>query len=216
MNGFPTRRMRRLRTSGALRDMVADVRVSRDGLIAPLVESFATDYDISGLVERMLRSNLFFSRFAYRQRIKCPVEFALGIVKGMEGMVSTTRLGEDIAGVGQNLCYPPTVNGWSGGECWIDNATLVGRCNLAAALLEGAGDYGKKLDPWRVAGTHKNSTVDSAGRFLTDLFLQGDIPSGRRESLRENAVTGVVKGDSAAIMRQLAYSIVTLPEFHLA
>ena len=36
MSGFPTRRLRRLRTSETLREMLAEVRLSRDELIAPL------------------------------------------------------------------------------------------------------------------------------------------------------------------------------------
>jgi len=36
MSGFPTRRMRRLRGSSALRDMLAEVRLTRNELIAPL------------------------------------------------------------------------------------------------------------------------------------------------------------------------------------
>ena len=36
MNGFPTRRLRRLRRCRPLRDMLASVRVSRDQLIGPL------------------------------------------------------------------------------------------------------------------------------------------------------------------------------------
>ena len=40
-------------------------------------------------VERVLRSNLFFSPLVYRTRIKPPVEFSLGIIRGLEGKVGT-------------------------------------------------------------------------------------------------------------------------------
>ena len=36
MNNFPTRRMRRLRTTAALREMLAETRLSHSDLIAPL------------------------------------------------------------------------------------------------------------------------------------------------------------------------------------
>jgi uncharacterized protein (DUF1800 family) len=187
-------------------------------LIKPLAESFAKDYDILKLVEKMLRSNLFFSPVAYRQRIKCPVEFALGIVKGLEGVVSTTQLGQDLADLGQNLYNPPTVKGWAGGRHWINSATLVGRYNLALALLRGSGPYGNKLNPWAIAKKHGCSTPKSATRFLLDLFLQSDLEPDVRDALLKTIQTSAGAGgdDPAGTLRHFAHEIVTLPEFHLA
>ncbi|MFH1921492.1 MAG: DUF1800 family protein, partial [Planctomycetota bacterium] len=96
--------------------LICETHQPDDALLAPLAASFAEDYDTGKLVETMLRSNLFFSPPAYRQRIKCPVEFALGIVKGLEGMIPTARLGSDLAALGQNLYHPPTAGGWEGGR----------------------------------------------------------------------------------------------------
>ena len=187
-------------------------------LIAPLVESFAKDYDILKLVETMLRSNLFFSLAAYRRRIKCPVEFALGIVKTLEGVVSTTQLGQDLAGLGQNLYHPPTVKGWIGGRHWINSATLVGRHNLALALLRGSGPYADKLNPWAVAQRHGCSTLKSATRFLLDLFLQGDLDPDVYETVLKTAQApaGIGSDDPEGMLRRFAHLVVTLPEFHLA
>jgi len=186
--------------------------------IAPLVESFAKDYDLLKLVETMLRSNLFFSSAAYRRRIKCPVEFALGIVKGLEAMVSTTQLAEDLAGLGQNLYYPPTVKGWTGGRYWIDSVSMIGRYNLASALLRGSGPYGDKLNPWAIAQEHGCSEAESAARFLVDLFLQNDLDPNVYETLMKAARTtaGTDSGGLEKGMRCFAHSAVTLPEFHLA
>jgi uncharacterized protein (DUF1800 family) len=193
--------------------LISEIGRPDDALIAPLVDSFARDHNIGTLVETMLRSFQFFSAAAYRRRIKCPVEYAIGIVKGMEGMVSTTRLAEDLAQLGLNLCHPPTAKGWAAGKHWINEATLAGRCNLAAAMLEGSDDYGKKLKPWAVANSHKHSTVDSAARFMIDLFCQDDISADARNSLVQSVSAG---DDPETVMRQFTYSVVTLPEFHLA
>jgi len=187
-------------------------------LIAPLVESFAKDYSVSRLVETMLRSNLFFSSSAYCRRIKCPVEFALGIVKGLEGMVSTTRLAHDLAGLGQNLYHPPTVKGWTGGRHWINSATMVGRYNLASALLQGSGPYADELSPPGVAQKHGRSTFESAARFLVGLFLQDDLDSNVYDTLLKTAQTadGAGNDDPAGLLRRFAHAVITLPEFHLA
>jgi uncharacterized protein (DUF1800 family) len=193
--------------------LISETSEPNAALIDPLAKAFAADYDIAKLVETMLRSNIFFSSVAYRGRIKSPVEFALGIVKGLEGMVSTTQLADDLAAIGQNLYYPPTVKGWPGGRHWINDATLIARSNLAAAMLKGADPYGKKLDPWTIAGKYGNTTVDSAAQFVIDLFLQNDLPAETRNAIMKTATD---KGDPAALLRQIAYAAVTLPEFHLA
>jgi len=183
-------------------------------LIVPLVESFAKDYDVLRLTETMLRSNLFFSSAAYRRRIKSPVEFALGVVKGLEGVVSTTQLAQDLAEIGQNLYHPPTAKGWAGGRHWINSASIVGRYNLSLALLRGSGPYEKKLNPRTIAKKYGRSKPESAARFLLELFLQDDLASDVREKLFETART---KGDSLDTgLRRFAHAVVTLPEFNLA
>jgi len=198
--------------------LISETDPPGEQLIAPLAESFAKDYDVAKLVETMLRSKLFFSPAAYRRRVKGPVEFALGIVTGLEGVVSTTRLGGDLAGLGQNLCHPPTVKGWPGGTHWINGATLLGRSNLALALLSGAKPYGDKLDPRAVAERHGFSDPESAAGFLLDLFVQGDLAADVRETLLESAPPSgaSARGDPAGWLRRFAHAVVTLPEFQLA
>ena len=187
-------------------------------LIAPLVKSFAKDYDILKLVETLLRSNLFFSPAAYRRRIKCPVEFALSIVKPLEEVVSTTQLAKDLADFGQNLYHPPTVKGWTGGRHWINSTTMTGRHNLALALLKASEAYGDKLNPWAVAKKHGALTTESATRFLLDLFLQGDLEPDVRDVLQKTtgAPSDTGSDDIAGTLRRFAHAVVTLPEFHLA
>jgi uncharacterized protein (DUF1800 family) len=190
--------------------LICEMEEPSEMLIAPLVESFAADYNVLRLVETMLRSNLFFSPASYRRRIKCPVEFALGIVKALEGTVSTTELAKDLADLGQNLYHPPTVKGWVGGRHWINSATIVGRHNLASDLLRGKGPYGDKLKPWELARRHGCSTAESARQFLTDLLLQGV-----GETLPKTAPASL-DADSEAVMRHFTHTIVTLAEFQLA
>jgi hypothetical protein len=198
--------------------LICETDEANPKLIAPLAQSFAKDYDILKLLEKMFRSNLFFSPVAYRRRIKCPVEFALGIVKGMEGVVSTTQLAQDLADIGQDLYHPPTVKGWTGGRYWINNTTMAGRHNLALALLKDSEAYGDKLNPWAVAKKHGNSKLESATRFLLDLFLQGDLESDVRDALLKTVQkpADVGGGDPTGTVRRFAHSVVMLPEFHLA
>ena len=179
--------------------LLNEVDTPRFALIEPLVHSFAEDYNISRLVETLLRSNLFFSDACHRRRIKCPVEYALGIVTGLEGMVSTTQLAKDLTALGQNLYHPPTLKGWPGSYAWINEATLIQRANLANALLDNSEPYKGKLKVQTVLEKYDRDSDQSDTQFLLDLFLQKDIP--------------LTSGDS---VEQTPYWVVTHPEFHLA
>lgn len=187
--------------------LISETTEPDDALIAPLAGSFAKNYDVLALVETVLRSNLFFSAAACHQRIKSPVEFSLGIVKGLEETVPTAPLAEALARLGQNLLHPPTVKGWTGGRNWINSATLAGRHNLAAALLKSDGAYGGKLNPAAVIARHARSG-DEGGRFFCDLFLQGDAKS-------DDILAGGGR-DKDADARRAVWAAIALPEFQLA
>ena len=195
--------------------LISETDEPDDKLIAPLAESLARDYDVSRVVETMLRSNLLFSEAAYRRRVKGPVEFAVGIVRGLEGLVPTERLGADLAALGQNLYHPPTTLGWQGGRHWINQSTLVGRSKLARALLAPGGPYGGKLDPAALAARHGHASPESAGPFLLDLFLGGDVPEAVRTKVLQTAPASG-GANAPARIRRLAHAVLTLPEFHLA
>ena len=192
--------------------LISETDPPSDDLIAPLAASFAQHYDISRLVKTMLESNLFFSPMAYRQRIKSPVEYALGIVKGLEEVVPTSQLGKDLANLGQNLYHPPTVKGWEGGKRWINTATVIGRNRLAADLINQTKAYGKRLDPAAIAKKHGYADPEDAGRFIIDLFLQGDV----EEKVAEALVKAGDDGDHSQRIRHIAHAVAVSPEFQLA
>ncbi len=198
--------------------LVSETQEPSDDLVAPLVAAFAKDHDISGTVETILRSNLFFSPAAYRQRIKSPVEYAVGIVRGLESLISTTRLSQALSDLGQSLCHPPTPKGFEGGRYWVNDIALTGRHNLAVAMLQGSGLYKDKLDPWKIAAKHEYTSIDSAAKFVLDLFLQGDVEQSTGDLLLAGARTADPAEDdpSAAVLRRFTHSVVTLAQFNLA
>ncbi|HID76267.1 MAG TPA: DUF1800 family protein, partial [Planctomycetaceae bacterium] len=184
-----------------------------DTLLEPLVERLAHSYDVRWVVETILRSNWFFSPMAYRRRGKSPVEFALGIVRGLEGMVGTVELGAQLAALGQDLCRPPTLDGWQGGRWWLNSATMIGRGRLAAALLSDEEPYSGRLDPLAVARSYGHHGREAAVKFLIDLFLQQDLDGLAGPQV---AAGGPADADPAAGVRRAAHRIFTLPEFQLA
>jgi uncharacterized protein (DUF1800 family) len=194
------------------RALVSEEYEPSDDLLAPLAQSLAKDYDVARVVETMLRSNLFFSPLAYRRRIKSPVEYALGIVKGFGELVPSGQLGYYLTTLGQDIINPPTIEGWQGGRLWINRATLLGRGNLAHLLVTGA-DYREKLQPDALARKHAGDSPDAAARFLIDLFLQGDVSAELAGKLVRIASAPGRSPEQA--MRQLTYAVLTLPESQL-
>jgi uncharacterized protein (DUF1800 family) len=119
--------------------LVSEMQEPSEALLNPLAETFARDFDIAKLAGTMLRSSHFFSSAAIRQRVKSPLEYALGIAAEFEVTVPPAQLHRQLAALGQDLLEPPTRAGWPGGRRWLNRFTLVGRHNLATTLLAGKG-----------------------------------------------------------------------------
>src|SRR5262249_55394059 len=97
------------------RFLVSETTPPTQELLEPLAEEFRkSDYDFGALVKTVLRSNQFFGATAYRGRVKAPVDFALGIVRALEGKIGTTALAAALEELGQNVFSPPSVKGWDG------------------------------------------------------------------------------------------------------
>ncbi len=96
--------------------------------------------EIGWAVDRILRSQLFFSNANICSRVSSPVEFMLSAVRALEMSdqpPSSMTLAEWSGRLGQELFYPPNVGGWNGGRAWLSSRTIIGRSNFAAELSEG-------------------------------------------------------------------------------
>ena len=195
-------------------------------LLAPLAEQFRkSDYDFGALVKTVLRSNLFFSEKVYRTSVKSPVDFALGIVRALEGHMGTTALVGALEGLGQNLFNPPSVKGWDGGPTWLNGQTLLFRQNLALALPSTEDPrFGRRTDPAALAAKYNKKSDEEVVDFLARLFLQGDIPAESRAKLvtylrqtkdRPVPVYWTAADASDHRVRAVCHLILTLPEFQL-
>ncbi|MFN4260147.1 MAG: DUF1800 family protein [Gemmataceae bacterium] len=208
------------------RFLISEAEPPPPDLLEPLAEQFRkSDYDFNGVVERMLRSNLFFSAHAYRARIKAPVDFALGIVRGLEGRIGTTALAAALEELGQNVFYPPSVKGWDGGKTWLNGQTLLYRQNLALALTSTQDNrFGRRTDPAVIARQYAGSDDAAQVDFFLQLFLQGDVSAAARDNLlhyleqaRKQRVPIYWTEQDAADqrLRTLCHLVLTLPEFQL-
>jgi uncharacterized protein (DUF1800 family) len=208
------------------RFLISEVETPDAEILDSLAEHYQKcDFDTGKLVELMLRSQHFFSRAAYRAKIKSPVEFAIGIVRGLDGTAGTLPLAGSLEELGQVLFEPPSVKGWDGGPAWLNAQTLLGRNNLALALTSTEDSrFGTRCDPARALARAGAKTDAEVVDGLLDVFLQGDVPAATRDKLL--AYLAQSKGvkyplywssDDATNhrLRAVAHLVLTLPEIHL-
>jgi uncharacterized protein (DUF1800 family) len=208
-----------------------------EGLLEPLADQFRkSDYDVAALMKTMLSSNWFFSKHAFRKRIKSPVEFVLGAAKavyrrGDENHPLPHRaLTPRITAMAQTLFAPPNVKGWPGGKAWLNTSTMLERNNFAAKLASGSlwdpkdsafavaegVPPAKALDPARLIEEEDASRPGEIVRALLDLH----VPGGIRSDAQAKLVAFVADGRPIGIeldrrVRETVHLILTMPEYQL-
>ncbi len=171
-------------------------------------------FDIGPIVGVILRSKHFYSRAAYRQRIKSPVEFSAGLVRTLEvprPALNPLALSAACDAQGQELFVPPNVEGWVGGSVWINSGTLLERTNWAADVVWGRSENGlAPFDPlaWSARYT---LPLDRAARAFVELLLQDDLGDEARRLTLEAGRSGTAEGLRKALQR-----LANCPEFQLA
>ena len=170
--------------------------VSEAGPPAPkLIEPLAAEiksrhFAIGPVVEIILRSQHFYSPQVYRQRIKSPVEHTAGLVRMLEvprPAFNPLALSAACDLQGQELFAPPSVEGWIGGQPWLNSATLLERTNWSSDIIWGRAENGlSPFDPMEWAARFKIDTGRIA-QALNDLLLQDDFGKEARRLTLEAA-----------------------------
>jgi uncharacterized protein (DUF1800 family) len=194
--------------------LVAEAPAPPDSLLEPLAERFRqSDYDIADLVGTILRSRHFYSEYAYRRRVKSPVEYVLGVVRAVKPTAPPRDLVGPLEAMGQPLFAPPNVRGWPGGKTWLNSATILARQNFAQVMTGSEGNQqqppaavaapsapplvtppeqpsAKPVEPMPSSAgivgivEHEKATEPAAVlNLLVDLLLQNDISEEARKRL---------------------------------
>lgn len=108
--------------------------------------------DIGLFLTTLFSSRVFYSQRATDAVIKSPVVLTIGALKSMRVPVPEKAVLVDaLRLMGQDLFFPPDVNGWPGGAAWINSNMLLVRYNFANYLLNGVSPdqfkvFAKKSD----------------------------------------------------------------------
>ena len=205
----------RFLVSKIFRYLVNETAEAPAALVDPLADEYRKQqYDTClWLMRKILSSNLFYSSHAMGQKIKAPVEFVVGLVRGLEGTSNALALTDDLKPLGQSLFNPPNVKGWNGGVEWINSSTLVARANLVWNLVSGSGSYANRLKLDQLSALRGIEEPARIVQRLTELLLGGSLPDEVNVQLVALAGGG---GDARLRIARIVQAIATLPEFQLA
>jgi uncharacterized protein (DUF1800 family) len=156
-------------------------------LVARMAETFkSSDGDIRAVMHTMIYSPEFWTRDAYRAKIKTPVELVASTVRALGADVDTPMpLVQWVGRIGEPLyqCQPPT--GYSDkAEAWVNTGALLNRLNFSLALA-GNKVRGSRTDVSALLGTETASDSKQVLDRALQLFLGGQATPSTVETLQK-------------------------------
>ena len=98
-----------------------------------------TDGDIRETLRCVITSPEFFSRAAYRAKVKTPFEVVASALRAVDAQPDTTpRTAQIVARLGQPIFGRQTPDGWPDrGDAWMNTGAILNRINFGLALAAG-------------------------------------------------------------------------------
>jgi uncharacterized protein (DUF1800 family) len=147
-----------------------------------------SDGDIRQVLRTLFTSPEFWSREAYRAKVKTPEEFVLSAVRATGGEVQRPAIVLNAMGqLGMPFfgCQTPNGYAWTAGA-WVNSGDLLSRINIALAL--SSNKLGTATDLDALMKINKPYALDSSQKEtkLEALFLEGKLnPQARLTVLQQ-------------------------------
>jgi len=156
-------------------------------LVARMADTFkSSDGDIRAVLHTMIYSPEFWTRDAYRAKIKTPFEFVASTVRALGTDVDTPMpLVQWVGRIGEPLyqCQPPT--GYSDkADTWVNAGALLNRLNFSLALA-GNKVRGSRTDSAALLGSNSSGDSKQILDRAVQLFLGGEAGPATIETLRK-------------------------------
>jgi uncharacterized protein (DUF1800 family) len=144
----------------------------------------ATNGDIRSVLKTMIYSPEFWSKDAYRSKVKTPFELVASTARALNADVTISfPLAQWVGRMGEPLfqCQPPT--GYSDkAETWVNTGALLNRLNFALAFASDRMP-GAKVGLAEMFGPEALSDPDMALKRALEIFLDGQVSPGTRATL---------------------------------
>jgi uncharacterized protein (DUF1800 family) len=156
-------------------------------LVERMAKSFLkSDGDIREVMRTMIYSPEFWTRDAYRAKVKTPYELVVSSVRALGTDVDTPMpLVGWVGRIGEPLyqCQPPT--GYSDkAETWVNTGALLNRLNFSLALA-GNKVRGSRSDVAALMGTDATGEPKAALDRAVQVFLGGQVAPTTVETLEK-------------------------------
>ena len=148
--------------------------------IQAMVDSyFRSEHSIKAMLETMFKSEFFKNQSVRYARIKSPAEMVVGTMR----LAGPIQLPSDetyyaqavCSNMGQALLGPPSVEGWQGGNEWINTGTYVERINFASKILNNPDKLGVRNIIDRIKINVGTNTVTSDELVSACLEVLGPV-----------------------------------------
>ena len=156
-------------------------------LVQRMAQTFqSSDGDIRAVLKTMIYSPEFWSREAYRAKIKTPFELVVSTARALGTDVDTPMpLVQWTARIGEPLyqCQPPT--GYSDkAETWVNAGALLNRLNYSVALA-GNKVRGSRSDVQALVGADSSTDAKAALTRAVEVFLSSQTAATTVETLEK-------------------------------
>lgn len=212
--------------------------------LKPLADAYyKSNHSIRAMVEAMLKSSALLSSLAYRSRLKSPLEFAVGAVRGLGLPTDAKGITTLLAAMGQIPFDPPDVSGWPGDKvsaAWVSTGSWMTRVNFVNSLVAAASGIGPRQGQGRVAlggqaavtgsplqqliNTRKIASPTALADYFIAALLDNHLDDARR-TLVHDAISASAKGPTfalsggkktpAASVRNALYLVMSMPEYQM-
>ena len=161
-----------------------------DAIQAMVDTYFESGYSITEMLRTLFKSEFFKDESARFARIKSPAEMVVGSLRLAGGLEVPSQeayaAAATCANMGQALLNPPSVEGWQGGEEWINTGAYVQRVNFASATLDDPNKPGVRSIIDRVESSV--GTGELTPERLVDHLLEILGPIDTLDSTRQGLI----------------------------
>jgi uncharacterized protein (DUF1800 family) len=168
-------------------------------LVGRAAATFAqTDGDIRQVLVTIVTSHEFYSRAAYRSKVKTPFELVVSTMRALGATADTTPHTAQLVGrLGQPVFGRLTPDGWPDqGAAWMNTGAILERINFGMNAAAGRVP-GMSLDRWPLAPSLRGAPLPVQVDGVIAALFGGDVSTDTREILTSGRNPLGTTGDMA-------------------
>jgi uncharacterized protein (DUF1800 family) len=173
-----------------------------------------TDGDIRRVLGCVITGPEFFSRAAYRAKVKTPFQVVASAMRAMNAAPDfTPRASQAVAQLGQPIMGHQTPEGWPDrAEAWMNSGAILSRINFGLMMASGRVPgvaFGRVAEIDALRSSPRDAQVDG----VVKLFFGGQVSADTREVLRSGENPLATERNQLGGLQQVVGLALGAPEF---